>query len=91
MEQSALSSDQLMPAGSGSLSVTPWAVPGPALLTVIVNAAVVTRVDRARVGGLEDGDVGALDGDGRVVGVRAVIGGHDRAGVVDGTAGRGVV
>src|SRR6187431_130339 len=40
MEQSALSSDQLMPAGSGSLSVTPWAVPGPALLTVIVKAAV---------------------------------------------------
>ena len=36
MEQSGLSSDQLMPAGSGSLSVTPLATPGPALLTVMV-------------------------------------------------------
>ena len=30
-------SDQLRPAGSGSLTVTPWAVPAPLLLTVIVN------------------------------------------------------
>src|SRR2546421_2882242 len=40
IEQSALSSLQLMPAGSGSLTVTLWATPAPMLETTIVKAAV---------------------------------------------------
>src|SRR5438093_1325461 len=40
MEQSALSSCQSTPPGSGSFRVTPYAVPTPLFDTTIVNAAV---------------------------------------------------
>src|SRR5687767_4934779 len=41
MEQDVLSSLQIIPAGNVSLSVTSLAVPGPMLVTVIVNTALV--------------------------------------------------
>ncbi len=71
IEQAALFSAQVMPAGSVSSRVTPLAVPGPALLTVMSKAigspALTGEVD----GLLDDGDVRAVHDDrvgGAVVG-----------------------
>ena len=66
IEQAAASappSVQVYPAGRLSVSVTPVAVPGPRLLDDDREDRRVAGLDRAAVGGLDDLDVGALDGD----------------------------